>query len=61
MPEQSLGSIMTQLNYHSEAKEAIDPIIDLAIKHNLEKKALPDIHYLGYISTGLWRKVSRSI
>ena len=30
-----LGLYMTQLNYHVEAKEAIDPIIDLAIKPRL--------------------------
>ena len=29
---------MTQVNYHVEAKEAIDPIIDLAIKHNYKKR-----------------------
>jgi len=33
-----LGLYMTQLNYHVEAKEAIDPIIDLAIKHNYKKR-----------------------
>jgi tetratricopeptide (TPR) repeat protein len=29
---------MTQLDYHPEAKEAIDPIIDLAIKHDYKKR-----------------------
>jgi tetratricopeptide (TPR) repeat protein len=29
---------MIQLNYHVEAKEAIDPITDLAIKHNYKKR-----------------------
>jgi class 3 adenylate cyclase/tetratricopeptide (TPR) repeat protein len=33
-----LGLFMTQLNYHIEAKEAIDPIIHLAIKHNYKKR-----------------------
>ena len=33
-----LGLYLTQLNYHIEAKEAIDPIIDLAIKHNYKKR-----------------------
>jgi class 3 adenylate cyclase/tetratricopeptide (TPR) repeat protein len=33
-----LGLYMTQLNYHVEAKEAIDPIIDLAIKHDYKKR-----------------------
>jgi len=33
-----LGLYMTQLNYHVEAKEAIDPITDLAIKHNYKKR-----------------------
>jgi tetratricopeptide (TPR) repeat protein len=38
-----LGLFMTQLNYHVEAKEAIDPITDLAIKHN-NKKRLSQIY-----------------
>ncbi len=33
-----LGLYLTQLNYHIEAKEAIDPIIDLTIKHNYKKR-----------------------
>jgi tetratricopeptide (TPR) repeat protein len=33
-----LGLFMTQINYHVEAREAIDPIIDLAIKHNYKKR-----------------------
>jgi len=33
-----LGLYMTQLNYFVEAKETIDPIIDLAIKHNYKKR-----------------------
>jgi len=33
-----LGLFMTQVNYHVEAKEAIDPIIDLAIKHDYKKR-----------------------
>jgi len=33
-----LGLFMTQVNYHVEAKEAIDPIIDLAIRHNYKKR-----------------------
>jgi class 3 adenylate cyclase/tetratricopeptide (TPR) repeat protein len=33
-----LGLYMTQVNYHVEAKEAIDPITDLAIKHNYKKR-----------------------
>jgi len=33
-----LGLYMTQMNYHVQAKEAIDPIIDLAIKHNYKKR-----------------------
>jgi tetratricopeptide (TPR) repeat protein len=33
-----LGLFMTQLNYHIEAKEAIDPVINLAIKHNYKKR-----------------------
>jgi class 3 adenylate cyclase/tetratricopeptide (TPR) repeat protein len=33
-----LGLYMTQMNYHDEAKEAIDPIADLAIKHNYKKR-----------------------
>jgi class 3 adenylate cyclase/tetratricopeptide (TPR) repeat protein len=34
----ALGFYMTQLDYHFEAKEAIDPITDLAIKHNYKKR-----------------------
>ncbi len=34
----ALGLYMAQMNYHVEAKEAIDPIIDLAIKHNYKKR-----------------------
>jgi class 3 adenylate cyclase/tetratricopeptide (TPR) repeat protein len=33
-----LGLYMTQLNYHIEAKEAIDPIIDLAIKRDYKRR-----------------------
>ena len=33
-----LGLYMTQMNYHVEAKEAIDPIIDLAISHDYKKR-----------------------
>jgi len=33
-----LGLYMTQMQYHIEAKEAIDPIIDLAIKHNYKRR-----------------------
>jgi class 3 adenylate cyclase/tetratricopeptide (TPR) repeat protein/ribosomal protein L40E len=33
-----LGLYMIQMNYHAEAKEAIDPIIDLAIKHDYKKR-----------------------
>jgi class 3 adenylate cyclase/tetratricopeptide (TPR) repeat protein len=34
----ALGVYMIQMNYHAEAKEAIDPITDLAVKHNYKKK-----------------------
>ena len=34
----ALGLYMTQLDYHIEAKEAIDPIIDLAIKHDYKRR-----------------------
>jgi len=33
-----LGLYMAQMNYHAEAKEIIDPIIDLAIKHNYKRR-----------------------
>jgi class 3 adenylate cyclase/tetratricopeptide (TPR) repeat protein len=33
-----LGLYMAQMNYFFEAKEAIDPIIDLAIKHNYKRR-----------------------
>jgi tetratricopeptide (TPR) repeat protein len=34
----ALGLYMIQLDYHIEAKEAIDPIIDLAIKHDYKRR-----------------------
>jgi tetratricopeptide (TPR) repeat protein len=34
----ALGLYMTELNYHIEAKQAIDPIIGLAIKHNYKRR-----------------------
>jgi class 3 adenylate cyclase/tetratricopeptide (TPR) repeat protein len=34
----ALGLYMTQLDYHVEAKEAIDPIIDLAIKRDYKRR-----------------------
>ena len=34
----ALGLYMIQMNYHAEAKEVIDPIIDLAIKHDYKKR-----------------------
>jgi tetratricopeptide (TPR) repeat protein len=34
----SLGLYMIQMDYHAEAREAIDPIIDLAIKHDYKKR-----------------------
>lgn len=33
-----LGLYMAQMNYHAEAKEMIDPIIDLALKHNYKRR-----------------------
>jgi class 3 adenylate cyclase/tetratricopeptide (TPR) repeat protein len=33
-----LGLYMTQMNYHAEAKEAIDPIVDLATKHDYKRR-----------------------
>ena len=33
-----LGLYMAQMNFNIEAKEAIDPIIDLAIKHDYKKR-----------------------
>jgi tetratricopeptide (TPR) repeat protein len=33
-----LGLYYTQINYHVPAKEAIDPIFDLAIKHNYKRR-----------------------
>ena len=33
-----LGLYMTQLNHHVEAKEAINPIINLAVKHDYKKR-----------------------
>jgi class 3 adenylate cyclase/tetratricopeptide (TPR) repeat protein len=34
----ALGLYIAQLNYHVEAKEVIDPIIELAIRHNYKKR-----------------------
>jgi tetratricopeptide (TPR) repeat protein len=34
----ALGLYMIQMDYHAEAKEAIDPIIDLAIKHDYKRR-----------------------
>jgi tetratricopeptide (TPR) repeat protein len=34
----ALGLYMIQMNYHTEAQEAIDPIIDLAIKHDYKRR-----------------------
>jgi len=34
----ALGLYMTQLDYHVEAKEAIDPIVDLAIKYDYKRR-----------------------
>jgi tetratricopeptide (TPR) repeat protein len=34
----ALGLYMIQMNYHTEAQEAIGPIIDLAIKHNYKRR-----------------------
>ena len=33
-----LGLYMTQMNYYSEAKEAIDPIFNLALKHDYKRR-----------------------
>jgi len=33
-----LGLYYTQMNYHIKAKEAVDPIIDLALKRNYKKR-----------------------
>ncbi len=33
-----LGLYYTEINYHVEAKEAVDPIIDLAIKHDSKRR-----------------------
>jgi class 3 adenylate cyclase/tetratricopeptide (TPR) repeat protein len=34
----ALGLYMIQMNYHTEAQAAIDPIIDLAIKHDYKRR-----------------------
>jgi class 3 adenylate cyclase/tetratricopeptide (TPR) repeat protein len=34
----TLGLYMIQMNYHTEAQEAISPIIDLAIKHDYKRR-----------------------
>ena len=57
----ALGLYMTQMNYHVEAKEAIDPIIDLAIKHNYKRRLCQIYTILGYISFFGGREFSRGI
>jgi class 3 adenylate cyclase/tetratricopeptide (TPR) repeat protein len=42
-----LGLYMAQMLYHIEAKEAIDPIIDLAIKHNYKRRLCQIYSILG--------------
>jgi len=42
-----LGLYLAQMNYHVEAKEAIDPIVDLAIKHNYKKRLCQIYSILG--------------
>jgi class 3 adenylate cyclase/tetratricopeptide (TPR) repeat protein len=34
----ALGLYMAQMNYNAEAKEAIDPVIDLAIRHDYKRR-----------------------
>jgi class 3 adenylate cyclase/tetratricopeptide (TPR) repeat protein len=34
----TLGLYIIQMNYHVEAKQTIDPIVDLAIKHNYKRR-----------------------
>ncbi len=52
----ALGLYMTQMNYHVEAKEAIDPIIDLAIKHNYKRRLCQIYTILGHTIV-LWKKI----
>ena len=42
-----LGLYMAQMMYHTEAKEAIDPIIDSAIKHNYKRRLCQIYSILG--------------
>ena len=51
-----LGLYMAQMNYHVEAKEAIDPIIDLAIKHNYKKRLCQIYTILGTYHF-LWKRI----
>jgi class 3 adenylate cyclase/tetratricopeptide (TPR) repeat protein len=43
----ALGLYMVQMMYHIEAKEAIDPIVDLAIKHNYRRRLCQIYSILG--------------
>jgi tetratricopeptide (TPR) repeat protein len=43
----ALGLYMIQMNYHTEAQEAIGPIIDLAIKHNYKRRLCQIYSILG--------------
>jgi len=42
-----LGLYLAQMNCHVEAREAIDPIVDLAIKHNYKKRLCQIYSILG--------------
>ena len=56
-----LGLYMAQMNFNIEAKEAIDPIIDLAIKHDYKKRLCQIYSIMGCILLFCRGKLSRSI
>ena len=56
-----LGLYMTQMNYYVEAKEAIGPIIDLAIKYNYKRRLCQIYTILGYILLFCGGKLYRGI
>ena len=52
----ALGLYMTQMDYHIEAKEAIDPIIDLAINTIIRGGFPRYTQYLAHTIV-LWKKI----
>jgi class 3 adenylate cyclase/tetratricopeptide (TPR) repeat protein len=49
----ALGLYIVQMGYHAKAKEAVDPIIDLAIRHNYKKRLCQIYTILGAYYLGV--------